>query len=329
MSGLVVPPVRAVVSACRVPGDAPHDTAHLRIFHPAADPGDDSPRLTGVFPVARDEGQRLPVVLLLNGINVGPEAHRWLAEELAPAGMVVVAFSYVAPLMPGLVGITPGVDVGAVTPDTWGTRPSCPTIGPILDHLAELDAGDGPLAGALDLDRVGLFGHSAGGTMVLQNADHRWHPTVRAGAAYGAHGLVSTMLGWDEGTLLPASGDVPLLLLGGTEDDVIARSADRYGDAGHATDPLTRTFDEALSDRGGEHALAWFEGANHFLPVEPEDPTVARGFLEGAPSTDPSLQRPVLATLLRAWFAHHLLGTPADEVEAALASPGITDVRRR
>ncbi|MFD0475526.1 hypothetical protein ACFQ0B_50365 [Nonomuraea thailandensis] len=73
--------------------------------------------------------------------------------------------------------------------------------------------------------------------------------------------------------------DCPVLLATGTRDGVISGSADRYGQEGHAHDPVTRTFEEALGG-GGEHLLAVLEGANHFTVADPVDPTAARAFLD-------------------------------------------------
>ncbi|MFI6481799.1 alpha/beta hydrolase family protein [Nonomuraea sp. NPDC050663] len=284
--------IRSLWWAAETGGEPPFGTAHLKVYYPAQEPG----RLTGT---AAPEGGPYPVVLFVSGINVGQDSYRWLATEVARAGFVCVTFDRVAELFGGEYGLTPGVDLEAATPEWYGTRPTCPAIGSILSELERVPL----LKGALDLDRVALGGHSAGGSVVLQSARH--FPQVKAVFAYGAHTMVATMLGWPAGTVLPAQVDCPVLLAGGTRDGVIMGSADRYGERQHASDPVTRTFEEALTDRDGQHVLALFEGANHFAVADPVDPTAARAFLDLEPETEP---RSEIAQLITAFLRTHLYG---------------------
>ena len=283
--------VRAVHWAASVPGaQAPFDTLHLRIHHPARHSGSDAERDTGVVP-ADTELAPFPVVVLFPGINVGQESYRWLAVRLAEAGWAAVTFDWVGELFPGQYGLTPGVNVAALRPDTYGSASPTAALAAVLDALATVHAGgDGaatPLAGTLDLDRVALGGHSAGGTVALLTADRRWCPSVVAAFGYGAHTGASTVLGWEAGTVLPLSADCPVLLLGGTADGVIAHSAYRYGEgddqaAGERVDPLARTLATLPAGPAADasrHEVV--EGANHFSVAHPVDPTSARAFLDG------------------------------------------------
>ncbi|MGW3856131.1 alpha/beta hydrolase family protein [Micromonospora arida] len=320
MSGGQEGGVRSVWSAVRVPGaPAPFDTAHLRVYYPARPTGSDAERLSGVL-AADPAGAPYPVVLLVSGVNVGQDAYRWLAVELAARGVVAVTYDWVGVLFAGLHGITPGVDLDAARPDGYGSRPTSPSLRPVLDALAQLT---GPLDGLLDLDRVALVGHSAGGTVALQSA--RFLPEVRAVASYGAHTMVATMLGWPAGTVLPAQVDCPVMLLAGTHDGVINGSADRYGeDAATRADPITRTFDEALPDAGGTNLLVRLAGANHFGIVHPLDPTSARAFLDDEATAEPEATRALLVDLLSGFLAVHLRGEPADGFDRLLAQLGTT-----
>ncbi|QBS39249.1 alpha/beta hydrolase [Nocardia sp. CS682] len=272
--------VRSLWWSARTPGDAPFDTAHLKVYYPAIATGSDHERLTGVF--ALDPAAApYPVVVFLSGVNVGQDSYRRFATALAETGFVVVTFDRVAELFGGLRGLTVGVDLDAARPDAYGTRPTCPTIGAILDALTELNS-EGPLRGALDLDCIALGGHSAGGTVALQSA--RFFPSVGAVFAWGAHTMVATMLGWPAGTVLPAQVNCPVLLGVGTNDGVINGSADRYGEDGDdRPDPVARTFAEALPP--GEHLLAVVPEANHF-GIADADPTAARAFLDGPGDVD-------------------------------------------
>ncbi|MEV6773882.1 dienelactone hydrolase family protein [Nocardia sp. NPDC051030] len=302
--------IRSLWWSARTGGESPFDTAHLKVYYPAVASGSDAERLTGVF--APDPAEApYPVVIFLSGVNVGQDSYRRFATAVAESGFVVVTMDRVAELFGGQVGLTPGVDLDAARPDAYGTRPTCPAIGAVLDALAELNELP-PLQGTLDLDRVALGGHSAGGTVVLQSA--RFFPSVAAVFAWGAHTMVATMLGWEPGTVLPAQVNCPVLLGVGTEDGVIQGSADRYGEDGaDRPDPVHRTFTEALPE--GEHLLAVVQGANHF-GIADADPTAARAFLDGPGGTD---ALPPFARLTSAFLRTHLRGDAT--AKAKLAQP--------
>ncbi|MEV6342764.1 dienelactone hydrolase family protein [Actinoplanes sp. NPDC051851] len=315
--------VRSIWWAASIPGaSAPFDTAHLRIFYPAIFSGTDEERLSGVF--AADATQApYPVALIVSGVNVGQEAYRWLAVELASRGYIAVTYDWVGELFGGLKGITPGVTLDAAKPDSYGSGPTTPSVPAVLDALASMT---GPLENLIDLDKVGLIGHSAGGTVILQSA--RFFPAVKAVAAYGTHTMVATMLGWPAGTVLPAQVDSPVLLMAGENDGVINGSADRYGSPEQHS-PITRTFDEALPDRDGANLHVTFAGANHFGIVHPVDETAARAFLDQPATTDPEVTRAALADLLAAFLDLHLRGLDGAALDKALQSPDIAAIRRR
>ncbi|WP_027343173.1 alpha/beta hydrolase family protein [Hamadaea tsunoensis] len=318
------PVIRSIWAAAAVPGhEPPYDTVHLRVFYPAAPDGSDRERLSGVMAADRS-GAPYPVAVIVSGVNVGQEAYRWLACRLAAAGIAAVTYDWVGTLFGGLNGITPGVDLDAARPAGYGTRPTTPSLRPVLDAVAKLGE---PLDGVLDLSRVALIGHSAGGTVALQSA--RYFPEVKAVATYGAHTMVATMLGWPAGTVLPAQADCPVLLAAGTRDGVILGSADRYGeDAATRRDPIARTFDEALPDRDGANLLVHLAGANHFAIADPVDHTAARAFLDRDAEGDPEAIRDLLGDLVTAFCARHL-GGAADALDPLLAAPGVAALQRR
>ncbi|MFI6043815.1 alpha/beta hydrolase family protein [Nocardia sp. NPDC051321] len=310
--------VRSLWWAARTDGQPPFDTAHLKVYYPAAVADTDAERLTGVFE-ADPAGAPYPVLLFLSGVNVAQESYRRFAIEITAAGFAVVTVDRVGELFGGQRGLTPGVELDAARPAYYGSRPTCPVIAPILESLAELNT-QAPLRGALDLDRIALGGHSAGGTVALQSA--RFFPSVAAVVAWGAHTMVATMLGWAPGTVLQAQVDSPVLLGVGTNDGVINGSADRYGqDDTERHDPVTRTFFDALPD--GEHLLAVIDGANHFGIADP-DPTAARAFLDGHGQT--SAIAP-FARLTALFLDAHLRGSA--DAAARLAVFDAVPVKRR
>ncbi|MBB5873340.1 dienelactone hydrolase [Allocatelliglobosispora scoriae] len=316
--------IRSVWWAAAIPGyDQPFDTAHLRVYYPAAPDGSDRERLSGVM-AADAADAPFPVAIIVSGVNVGQDAYRWLACSLAERGIVAVTYDWVGTLFGGLHGITPGVDLDAARPDGYGKRPTTPSLRPVIDALRTMT---GPLEGLLDLDRVALIGHSAGGTVALQSAS--FVPEVRAVATYGAHTMVATMLGWPAGTVLPAQADCPVLLVAGTNDGVINGSADRYGeDAATRVDPISRTFAEGLPDRDGGNLLVRLAGANHFAIVHPVDHTAARAFLDQPADGDPEQIRHLLADLLGTFCQAHLRGDGAG-LDSVIKRPGIASIQRR
>ena len=164
-------------------------------------------------------------------------------------------------------------------PDTYGSVATCPAIQPILDALAQLNGDEkSPLYGVLDLNNVILGGHSAGGTVALQNA--QFFTQVKAVFAYAGHTMASTMLGFEAGTVLKVGGK-SVMLMRGDKDGVIAASRVRYGTEGQSQDPVEKTFDEACQPSAGEEAWdVLLQGANHFAIAHPLDETTGRFFLD-------------------------------------------------
>ncbi|QRN94799.1 hypothetical protein JRI60_37655 [Archangium violaceum] len=117
-------------------------------------------------PLAADA--RFPVLLFSPGAGVPPTLYTSLLEELASHGYVVVATSHT---------YTTGAVIfpdGRYAPNTeepgglFGTPFFDVTVADlrfVLSQVRALDAGDaqGRFTGRLDLERVGVFGHSVGG----------------------------------------------------------------------------------------------------------------------------------------------------------------------
>ena len=306
--------VRALWCAARVDdATAPLDTIHLKVHYPAAPTGSHEERMTGVLSPDSTRSP-YPVVLVLPGVNVGQDSYRWVATTLARAGYAAVTYDWVGEIFPGQAGITPGIDLDAVRPDSYGSRPSATALRPILTTLAGVNGDEaGVLHGLLDLDRVALVGHSAGGTITLQSARPEWFPEVKAAISFGAHGGISTTLGWPTASIPPVLCEVPLLMAYGSDDGVVAASASRYGEevSNDRRDPVERTFDEALDRSAGDAWLVQLKGANHFTPVEIIDPTSARAFLDAAPTTDPAESRSALGPIIIDFLDAYLRDVPA------------------
>lgn len=287
-------PVRSLFRAVTVPESAaPYDTLHLQVFYPASHP-EGFAGLT--LPV--DEGRSpFPVLLFFNGINCEPSLYRWLAMGLAQRGLVVVTFSWIAENIPGLVGLTPGVRLDALMPQVYGSQPTAAAVPSLLQELQRLQE-EGVLAGHLDLDRLVLGGHSAGGRVAIESASPEFFPQVKAAFCYGGHTAAAQQLGYEPGKILPLPDRLPLLLMGGTADGVIAKSGGRYGvQWDQPTTPVRRTFEEAIAGGREDSYLLLLEGATHFTIAHPREAIASVSFLD-EPATAP--QAPLRTLMLEA-----------------------------
>lgn len=281
--------VRALFQAAKVEGaSSPYDTLHIKVFYPARRSGDDLEQNMGVVP-ADTQGAPFKVVIFLNGINCGPEIYQWLAVDLVKRGLVVVTFAWVAENIPGMVALSPGVDLARLVPQAYGSGPTASALPTLLGVLDQLQA-QGVLAGLLDLQHIVLGGHSAGGRAAVESASSDFFPQVAGAFAYGAHTAAITQMGYAPGTILPLPDTLPLLLMAGSCDGVIAQSSHRYGVTWDTpTTPVERTFHEGLQGGRGDSYLVLLSGANHFSIAHPFDATTGRPFLDFA-ETQPGEQ---------------------------------------
>ena len=273
--------VRAIYRATTVSGyHAPFDTLSLKVYYPCNYGDSFDERNTGFIPVDFARAP-FPVVIILPGVNVSHEAYGWLARRLAESGFVVVTYSWIARELGDMISLSPGVQMKRLTRKRYGKKPSCPAIPAILAELKRMQ-NKSLLADQLDLTNVILGGHSAGGTMALLNANPGWFPSIRGAFSYGAHTTANVQLGWEDDSIMPISSDLPLLIMGGSRDGVIAASGHRYGDDGDSkpTERVERSFHEGIKGKRNDRYLLIVEGANHFSFAWPNDKSTGRPFLD-------------------------------------------------
>lgn len=293
--------IRALFHATTLPNAvAPYNVLHLKIYYPAAPTNSDAERMSGVIPADKTSAP-MPVVIFFNGINVGIESYHWLAVKLAEANIVTVMYTHVAETLPGVIGLTPAIDLSKVKPDNYGSGATCPAVQPILDSLKQLnDDEKSALYQSMDLNNIILGGHSAGGTVALQNA--QFFAQVKAVFAYAGHTMASTMLGFAPNTILNV-GSKSVMLMRGDRDGVIAASRVRYGAEGQSQDPVEKTFDEACQPSAGNEAYdVLLQGANHFALAYPLDETTGRFFLDMEMGRDGEEVRNQIAELIVAFI---------------------------
>ncbi|MGI9622541.1 MAG: alpha/beta hydrolase [Acidimicrobiales bacterium] len=284
-------------------------------------------RLTGNVP-ADTSGAPWPIAILVPGINVAPDGYRWLAVRLAEAGVAAVTYSTIGSLGPAGIGVTPGIDMEALAPDAIGTRCSAPAIPSLLAALAAVE--NAPITGHLDLGRVALIGHSAGGTVALHNSRADWIPGLTAVATYGAHTMTATALGHEEATVVSVPARVPVMIVGAASDAVVDQSRDRYTSADGEHDPLGRTFGEAIGRDDQDSWLVELADGNHFTICHPVDETSGRTFLERDLRADDVITRDLLARLLIAFLAEPLgLEGDHESLTTLVHDPGVHRWARR
>ncbi|NEQ36853.1 MAG: dienelactone hydrolase [Okeania sp. SIO3I5] len=277
--------IRAFYRATKVENaQPPYDTIHLKVFYPGKISEGEIDMNQEMMPVDSQHAP-FPVVIFLSGFNCHPQMYEWLAVKLSERGLVVVTFSWVEESFPGKVNMTPGINFQLWKPDNYGTGSTSSTLPTIILELERLNS-EGILAGMLDLEKIILGGHSAGGRIAMENADPRFYPQVAAAFAYGTTSVAPVILGHELGKILPLADSQPLLLIGGTCDGVVAKMNVYNGFPENATIGVEETFAQAISGGRDDSYLLLLEGANHFTISDPFDPTTARPFLD-FPATKP------------------------------------------
>jgi predicted dienelactone hydrolase len=208
----------------------------------------------------------LPVVLFSHGLGGGRDAAPYLGHALAQNGYYAFFLQH------------PGSDsslvTGARTEEEVRMRLLQATMRPgnahdrfgdipaVIDQLAAMNA-QGPLAGRLDLSRIGIAGHSYGARNVLAAAG-QWlpgvgiafkEPRIRAGIALSPNIPTGPAAGGTADlTSLYGAIDIPIFHITGTQDSMPLGEGD--------FDPATRLLPFQSMENSPQYLLV-LEGATH------------------------------------------------------------------
>jgi len=291
--------IRSIPYAAQVESAAPpFNTVHLRVFYPAAQTGSERERETGQMMV--DEAfAPLPLVIFLPGVNCPAETYYWLAHGLAARGAAMVLYNWVAENIPGRISLTPGLSRAALTPENYGKEISAAALPAILQALAQLNA-NGVLENKLNLRRIILGGHSAGGMLALMNANPALLPQVVGAFSYCSSPFPTLMFGgWPAGEMAPLPSATPLLILGATEDgigDLHNRSIGLHAQTGAQT--IEAAFERMITSQRGDAYLGILRGANHHTLCHPRDDAIGRAFADSSAVGDETALREKLLLVI-------------------------------
>ncbi|HEX2622793.1 MAG TPA: hypothetical protein VHL11_21690, partial [Phototrophicaceae bacterium] len=194
----------------------------------------------------------------------------------------------------------------------------------VLTALRALNA-EPPLKDTLDLNRLILAGHSAGGVMALMNAHRHLLPGVVAAISFFGNPLATTSLAGDaftKGELPRLADNLPLLIIGGTDDGVSQHHNQIYGRPDcTSTDITLATLHEGIdvqnqpSNRLDRYAVV-IEGASHYSIADPLDTTIGRTYLDNVPTLDRAECRRLLTELTARFISEHVIDTGNDETSS-------------
>lgn len=249
-----------------------------------------------------------PIVILLPEENTPQECYGWIANELAQAGLVAVTYSWIHEDRNGQVQSGPGEQLKRLMKKRFGRKPSCPALPAVFSELKRMDRR-GPLANYLNLSCVILGGHGMGGRMALLNANRDLFAGVRGAFSYGGHVVAEPDQGWDENATMPLAADLPLLLMGGTEDGILAADIPGTGEQPE-TWAIRRSFKQGIKGKRGGRHLVLVDGASHFTFAAPRDRTTGRCFLDRRTKGRGKALRKYLARLVVTFCDQTCCGDP-------------------
>ena len=187
--------------------ELPERTMPVTVHYPAE--GEPSDEVVPGAPPAVDDGP-FPLLVFSHGVNSTPLAYVLTLRAIASAGYVVVA-----PTSPLGSKATPGGG-GIQDMDQQALD-----VGFLLDrYLAASEGTDGPLAGLIDPERIGAFGHSMGAVSTMGAGLQECCVDERIDAVAEWSGIL-VPLGGGPGEVAEEAQDRPVLIVHGDADATV------------------------------------------------------------------------------------------------------------
>ncbi|NIK71369.1 alpha/beta fold hydrolase [Paenibacillus sp. BK720] len=296
------------------------------------------------LPVSGQE-QRYPIVLFSHGAGTSMAVHTSQYEDLASHGYIVAAIDHTY-VSAGTVFPDHTVSAMDATTDFHTAEPAkiitqimADDVSFVMNELSEWNEGKGTqdvsFKNKLDLDRIGVIGHSVGGATAYNLAIH--NSRVKAavnldGAVYmtpeeNANMAPFLMLANDRNHIQQIKQRKPLIP---NLDDLSAEGQEKavsesvygtrdaymqaYGEAQRNIAGLTEVLqasDSLFTIRGSDHMK--FSDIGLFIGS-----TKLRNLIGIGGQTDPARCLVITEALTRAFFDQHLKNAPADSLNALL-----------
>jgi predicted dienelactone hydrolase len=119
-----------------------------------------------------------PIIVITPGLNSDFQSLRYVAEHLASHGFAIVGIDFPESDNKRMTDALLGLDTFP-TPNAWMNQPKDVSL--VLDTLAQKTKSDGNWQGKLDINNVGILGHSLGGYTAIATggANVQWDDLLK------------------------------------------------------------------------------------------------------------------------------------------------------
>ena len=208
-----------------------------------------------------------PVILFSHGLGSSRDTYEYLGRHWASYGYVVVHLQHRGSDSAILSGQDGEAFTRATSEEVAFTRPA--DVRFAIDRLAALNRDEPSVKGKLDLDRIGLAGHSYGawttlavaGQVILSSTGReRYFQDPRVKAAISMSGAVP--LDRAQHSLVYRRIKIPIFHMTGTLDDSPLPGGNKAVERRAAFDHITGADQYLVTFTGGDHMVFYGEGGS-------------------------------------------------------------------